>query len=159
MKNNKSLFILALAALTFAACTPASKKPHYNIDSVASEQGTEVFQPNWDSIAAHYHFPQWFRDGKFGIFIHWGVYSVPAFSNEWYARNMYMKDSREYKHHIETYGPHTEFGYKDFIPMFKAERPKNSMPTNGRSSSVSPARSMSSPWPNITTDSPCTTAT
>ena len=66
MKNNKSLFILALAALTFAACTPASKKPHYNIDSVASEQGTEVFQPNWDSIAAHYHFPQWFRDGKFG---------------------------------------------------------------------------------------------
>ena len=113
---------LACAAFALAACTSAPKKPHYNIDSVASEQGTEVFQSDWDSIAAHYHFPEWFRDGKFGIFIHWGVYSVPAFGSEWYSRNMYIKDSREYKHHIETYGPHTEFGYKDFIPMFKAEK-------------------------------------
>ena len=48
-------------------------------------------------------------------------YSVPAFGNEWYPRNMYREGSDEYKHHIATYGPQDKFGYKDFIPMFKAE--------------------------------------
>ena len=62
------------------------------------------------------------RNAKVGIFIHWGIYSVPAFGSEWYSRNMYVKDSPEYKHHLETYGKHTEFGYKDFIPMFTADK-------------------------------------
>ncbi|MGC2186569.1 MAG: alpha-L-fucosidase, partial [Terriglobales bacterium] len=62
-----------------------------------------------------------YKDAKFGIFIHWGLYSVPAFGNEWYPRNMYTEGSREYKHHLATYGPQDKFGYKDFIPMFKAE--------------------------------------
>ncbi|MFY9427216.1 MAG: alpha-L-fucosidase, partial [Caldicoprobacterales bacterium] len=53
---------------------------------------------------------------------HWGVYSVPAFKNEWYPRNMYIQGTDEFKHHIATYGEHKEFGYKDFIPMFKAEK-------------------------------------
>jgi alpha-L-fucosidase len=79
------------------------------------------FAANWESLKA-YRVPQWYQDGKFGIFIHWGVYAVPAFANEWYPRHMYIKDQPEYKHHLETYGPHTEFGYKDFIPMFKAEK-------------------------------------
>ncbi|GAC1663422.1 MAG: alpha-L-fucosidase [Candidatus Acidiferrum sp.] len=78
------------------------------------------FRPDWESLS-HYQTPDWFQDAKFGIFIHWGVYSVPAFGNEWYPRNMYMKDSKEYQHHIATYGPQSKFGYKDFIPMFKAE--------------------------------------
>ncbi len=64
----------------------------------------------------------WVQDAKFGVFIHWGVYSVPAFGNEWYPRNMYRKDSKEYKHHVEKYGTHDQFGYKDFIPLFKAEK-------------------------------------
>lgn len=93
-----------------------------NIDSVSSPKGTEVFQPNWENIAENYEFPQWFSDAKFGIFIHWGVYAVPAFGNEWYPRNMYQKASREYNHQLEKWGAHTEFGYKDFIPMFKAEK-------------------------------------
>ncbi|MDR1886287.1 MAG: alpha-L-fucosidase, partial [Prevotellaceae bacterium] len=76
----------------------------------------------WDNIAEHYQFPEWFIDAKFGIFIHWGVYAVPAFGSEWYPRTMYQKDSHEFKHHVATYGEHTEFGYKDFIPMFKAEK-------------------------------------
>ena len=54
-------------------------------------------------------------------FIHWGVYSVPAFSSEWYPRLMYLKGTPENLHHVQTYGPLTKFGYKDFIPMFKAE--------------------------------------
>ncbi len=78
------------------------------------------FAPSWDSLA-HYQIPDWYRDAKFGIFIHWGVYSVPAFANEWYPRNMYQKDSREYKHQVATYGPETQFGYKDFIPQFTAK--------------------------------------
>ncbi len=78
------------------------------------------FKDNWDSLS-QYEVPGWYKKKKFGIFIHWGIYSVPAFNNEWYSRNMYIQGSPEYEHHINTYGPHRDFGYKDFIPMFKAE--------------------------------------
>jgi alpha-L-fucosidase len=89
--------------------------------SARSGMAQDRFQPTWESLK-QYQTPDWFRDAKFGIFIHWGVYSVPAFGSEWYPRNMYQKGSKEYLHHIETYGPQTKFGYKDFIPMFKAEK-------------------------------------
>lgn len=79
------------------------------------------FQPTWESLSA-YETPRWYQDAKFGIFIHWGVYSVPAFGSEWYSRNMYIQGSPEYEHHMKTYGRQSEFGYKDFIPMFKAEK-------------------------------------
>ena len=78
------------------------------------------FKANWDSLQ-QFEVPEWYLNDKFGIFIHWGVYSVPAFGNEWYARNMYQASSKEFKHHLETYGPHDEFGYKDFISMLTAE--------------------------------------
>ena len=78
------------------------------------------YSPTWESLS-HYEVPSWYIDGKFGIFIHWGLYAVPAFGNEWYPRNMYREGSEEYKHHVATYGSHTLFGYKDFIPLFKAE--------------------------------------
>lgn len=117
----KKTFTLLLTAILFASCNQANKTS-YNIESVASPKGTEVFQPDWENIADNYNFPEWFVNAKFGIFIHWGAYAVPAFGNEWYARNMYLKDSPEYTHHIETWGSQTKFGYKDFIPMFKAEK-------------------------------------
>jgi alpha-L-fucosidase len=79
------------------------------------------FKPDWESLK-QFKAPQWYHDAKLGIFIHWGVYSVPAFANEWYPRNMYRTNSREFQHHVKTYGPASEFGYKDFIPMFKAEK-------------------------------------
>jgi alpha-L-fucosidase len=78
------------------------------------------FRADWQSLR-QYEVPEWYRDAKFGIFIHWGVYSVPAFGSEWYPRDMYRRDSEEYKHHTAIYGPVSKFGYKDFIPMFKAE--------------------------------------
>jgi len=78
------------------------------------------FRPDWGSLDA-YEIPEWYRDAKFGIFIHWGVYSVPAFGSEWYARRMYIPGSSEYEHQLSTYGPPTRFGYKDFVPLFKAE--------------------------------------
>lgn len=88
------------------------------IDSVI-ENGK--YKDTWESLS-QYRVPEWYKDSKFGIFIHWGVYSVPAFGSEWYSRNMYIQGSWEYNHHIETYGAHKDFGYKDFIPMFKAEK-------------------------------------
>jgi alpha-L-fucosidase len=78
------------------------------------------YSPDWESLR-HYEIPDWFKDAKFGIFIHWGVYSVPAFGSEWYPRLMYREGSPENKHQVATYGPLTQFGYKDFIPRFKAE--------------------------------------
>ena len=81
----------------------------------------DPFRPDWDSLKA-FRAPDWYVDGKFGIFIHWGVYSVPAFGSEWYPRQMYLRGSAEFKHHLATYGPQTKFGYKDFIPRFKAEK-------------------------------------
>jgi alpha-L-fucosidase len=77
-----------------------------------------VFEPAWESLQ-RYRVPDWFRDAKFGIFIHWGIYSVPALMNEWYPRQMYLRDSAVYEHHRETYGE--DFGYKDFIPRFTAD--------------------------------------
>lgn len=76
------------------------------------------FKDDWESLS-HYGIPDWYARAKFGLFVHWGVYSVPAFHNEWYSREMYQKGSRTYAHHRKTYG--RNFGYKDFIPQFKAE--------------------------------------
>ncbi|MBB6428934.1 alpha-L-fucosidase [Algisphaera agarilytica] len=75
---------------------------------------------NWDNFD-QFKVPSWYRAKKLGIFIHWGVYAVPAYGSEWYARNMYVPDTDVHKHHVETYGPVDQFGYKDFIPQFKAE--------------------------------------
>jgi len=80
----------------------------------------ERYQANWWSLK-NYKTPEWFRDAKFGIFIHWGVYSVPAFNNEWYPRQMYQQGTDEFKHQVATYGTQDSFGYKNFIPLFTAD--------------------------------------
>lgn len=79
------------------------------------------YQDSWESLCQHVT-PKWYKNDKFGIFIHWGVYSVPAFGNEWYARYVYRKNSPENKFHIKKYGALNQFGYKDFIPMFQAKK-------------------------------------
>ncbi|WP_342555890.1 alpha-L-fucosidase [Paenibacillus sp. FSL R7-0652] len=78
------------------------------------------FKDNWASLR-EFNVPEWYQKAKFGIFIHWGVYSVPAYDSEWYSRNMYIQGSKAYEHHLKVYGNQNEFGYKDFIPMFTAE--------------------------------------
>ena len=94
-------------------------KPYLQkIDSVI-EKGP--WKDTWESLSG-YRVPEWYRNAKFGIFIHWGIYSVPAFGNEWYSRNMYIEGTPEFAHHVETYGKQSRFGYKDFIPMFRAEK-------------------------------------
>ena len=79
------------------------------------------YRADWASLS-RYRVPEWYRNDKFGIFIHWGVYSVPAFGSEWYPRGMYMQGTPEFEHHVKTYGPQRDFGYKDFIPLFRAEK-------------------------------------
>lgn len=86
------------------------------------------YEANWESLKKH-QTPNWFKDAKFGIYCHWGPYSVPEFENEWYAHWMYTnpenpeyeEGKKFYEHHTKTYGPLNEFGYKDFIPLFTAE--------------------------------------
>jgi Alpha-L-fucosidase len=91
------------------------------LDLVDRQANDGPFRATWDSLRK-YQTPLWYEDAKFGIFIHWGLYSVPAFASEWYSRNMYQPGSPEFRHHLETYGPQDKFGYKDFIPLFKAEK-------------------------------------
>ncbi len=83
------------------------------------------YQPTWESLAT-YPIPEWFQDGKFGIYTHWGIYSVPAHVTEWYPHGMYMKDGFRnkdfYGWHTKHFGPPEKFGYKDFLPMFTGEK-------------------------------------
>src|ERR1039457_7017532 len=76
---------------------------------------TGPFAPTWDSLKENYKVPQWFVGAKFGLFMHWGLYSVPAHHNEWYEKHMYGAD-RQW--HADHFGPQDKFGYKDFIPLF-----------------------------------------
>jgi alpha-L-fucosidase len=84
---------------------------------------SNLYQPDWRSLIGHTT-PQWLRDDKFGIYTHWGVYSVPACGKNgtWYPYFMYQKGNPQHDFHVNTYGPPSQFGYKDFIPMFTAER-------------------------------------
>jgi len=95
--------------------------------------GQEKYEASWQSLI-NYEIPEWYKDAKFGIFIHWGPTTVPAYgASEWYGFNMWnegeedalgnpsTEPSDSYKYHIECFGKPEEFGYTKFIPMFKAE--------------------------------------
>lgn len=78
------------------------------------------FQANWESLAASYTAPDWFRDAKLGIWSHWGPQCVPEFG-DWYARKMYIQGDSFYEHHLENYGHPSEFGFMEFIGRWRAE--------------------------------------
>jgi alpha-L-fucosidase len=82
--------------------------------------GSGPFQPDVDSLK-QYQAPDWFRDAKFGIWAHWGPQAVPR-RGDWYARWMYVPGHPHYAHHLEHYGHPSEFGYKDIIPLWTAEK-------------------------------------
>ncbi|HEU5340660.1 alpha-L-fucosidase [Edaphobacter sp.] len=83
------------------------------IDGLA---GTGPYKPVWDSLL-QYEAPEWYRDAKFGIWAHWSPQCVPE-AGDWYARNMYIEGSTQYKYHLEHYGPPSRFGYKDLCPQW-----------------------------------------
>ena len=78
------------------------------------------FQPEFESFA-QYQCPEWFRDAKLGMWAHWGPQAVPMMG-DWYAKHMYVQGHPQYKHHLETYGHPSTNGYKDIIPLWKAEK-------------------------------------
>lgn len=78
------------------------------------------FEPNWESLKT-YETPEWFRNAKFGIWAHWGPQCVEG-SGDWMARSLYIEGSSQYKYHVAHYGHPTEVGFKDILPLFKAER-------------------------------------
>ena len=103
--HRSTLFLLTLLLISFL--------------QLHAQQKPEVFT-GWEDLKNET--PAWLQDAKFGIYVHWGVYTVPAFNSEWYSRSMYMPGTGPNKHHLANYGSLDKFGYKDFIPMFKAER-------------------------------------
>ena len=82
----------------------------------------KIFKPTWNSLKTH-QTPQWLLDAKFGIYTHWGIYSVPAWGSNgtWYPYHMYREGSKVFKHHVKSWGHPSKFGYKDFIPLFTAK--------------------------------------
>ena len=113
------------------------------------------YPPSWNSIRKH-QTPQWFRDAKFGIYTHWGIYSVPAKGPNatWYPYNMYRPGTAQYEYHVKTYGGPEKFGYKDFISEFTE---KSLMRMSGRRYSRMPAPASPGRWVNIMMVSPCGT--
>ena len=107
-------FTLFIVSVLLMSCNSEKKS--------ATLKEEPVYEANWDSLAKYEETAEWFKDAKFGIYAHWGVLSVPSYANDWYPRNMHIVGSNEYKYHVKTYGEPKEFGYHDFVPMFKAEK-------------------------------------
>ncbi|WP_461637333.1 alpha-L-fucosidase [Labilibaculum euxinus] len=89
-------------------------------ENVKEKMQTGKFEPNWESLK-QYEIPEWFRDAKFGIWAHWGPQCQPE-AGDWYARHMYSQGHWQYKYHLEHYGHPSEFGFKDVINEWKAEK-------------------------------------
>lgn len=89
------------------------------MDKGAKKMESKLFQPTWESLRK-YECPEWFQNAKFGIWAHWGAASVPMYG-DWYARKMYEEGSDAYYHHWKVYGHPSKNGYKDIIPLWKAE--------------------------------------
>jgi len=128
LKHIRMILIVILCSLSglFVSCKENQEKPTPRIFTTSFTSDFESFR--------QYEYPVWFRDAKFGIWAHWGPQAVPR-QGDWYARKMYESDvrdwktkeftgvsSREYVYHLEHYGHPSKFGYKDIIPLWKAER-------------------------------------
>jgi alpha-L-fucosidase len=78
------------------------------------------FEPTMNSLT-NYQCPEWFRDAKFGIWAHWGPQAVPM-AGDWYAKHMYVQGHRQYQDHLERYGHPSTNGWKDIVPLWRAEK-------------------------------------
>jgi alpha-L-fucosidase len=114
---------LALVALLATSLLQAESLPPIPAVPGPTERmviATGPFLPD-DASFAQYRYPDWFRDAKLGFWAHWGPQSVPMFG-DWYARNMYKQGHKQYQDHLERYGHPTRSGWKDVIPLWKAEQ-------------------------------------
>lgn len=129
MKKNKILrnitagLLISGAAATCITNNVNKAFAESNVSPVVDGLYDGTFEASSDSLS-EYQVPEWYRDAKFGIFIHYGIYSVPAFGDEWYGHWMYMNGTKSYggsdiyTYHKNKYGGAAAFGYKDFIPEF-----------------------------------------
>ena len=101
-------------------CLAVAQEYQVPVSEVHEPMAQGMYQPTWESLRRH-HTPEWFRDAKFGIWAHWGPQCVEG-SGDWMARELYMEGSEAYKHHVKNYGHPSEFGFKDILPLFKAEK-------------------------------------
>ncbi len=116
-KTMKKTFLLT----TLLAAALATNAQTYQIPVLENDEpmATGPFTPDWASLRT-YQVPDWFRDAKFGIWAHWGPQCVEG-SGDWMARELYMEGNGKYNYHREHYGHPSEFGFKDILPLFKAE--------------------------------------
>ena len=119
----KGRLLAALAALSCPAAAMA------DTCEMAGGIAPGPYAPEIASLAEHKSAPEWFRDAKLGIYAHWGVYSVPAYGDEWYPTWMWLADwpaqsgkTHYYDHHVATYGGPEAFPYHAFVPMFTADK-------------------------------------
>ena len=112
-----------LLSVLFSACisvTVSAQEPSVS-DIVVEPMQQGKFQPTWESLRSGYEVPEWFRNAKFGIWAHWGPQCVEG-SGDWMAREMYMEGTKAWRWHREKYGHQSDVGFKDILPLFKAEK-------------------------------------
>ena len=115
MSSSSSSFEISRRKLLAAAAAAGTLSVLRFAPEASANAGPQSYTASWASVDQHPPAPAWFQDAKFGIYYHWGVYSVPAFGSEWYPRNMYNSGSAENQHHIATYGDPSVWGYQNFI--------------------------------------------
>ena len=113
MTTSRRSFFKAAAGLAAARAVRGAGLPASDIPIASGP-----YSP--DRSFESFQCPEWFRDAKFGIWAHWGPISAIG-DGDWYARNMYMEGSPQYEYHLKKYGHPSKFGYKDTIPLWKAE--------------------------------------
>ncbi|MEU2778306.1 alpha-L-fucosidase [Streptomyces sp. NPDC007162] len=101
--------------LAGATCVAAAAVAGGVFGAGTAQAAPSTYTPTWASVNQHPPAPEWFQDAKFGIYFHWGVFSVPAYDSEWYPRNMYISGSNANTHHIATYGDPSVWPYHNFI--------------------------------------------
>jgi len=115
-----ALCVLLISASASAATPTLPPAPAVPLPSAPLVIAQGPFAPTYESLA-RYRYPDWFRDAKLGIWAHWGPQSVPMFG-DWYARHMYRQGHKQYQDHLEHYGHPSRAGWKDVIPLWKAEK-------------------------------------
>ncbi len=112
------LILLVLVGLLIAGC-----QERQTVKPGKSE--VKKYEPTWESLRQYKEVPKWLREGKYGIYTHWGPYAVHAYGKNttWYSYAMYREETEARKHFEKTFGKLTpEFGYKDLIPKFTAHK-------------------------------------
>lgn len=115
------IFIVTFCLVTLiTACRPKAQDCLVPVSEADEPMMRGAFEPTWESLEA-YETPLWFSRAKFGIWAHWGPQCVEG-TGDWMARNLYYEGSEAYNHHVAGYGHPSEVGFKDILPLFKAER-------------------------------------